>query len=359
MRVKLFTKVFVLFLLLSILPLIIVGARISLVNYMALQELVTQAGLSEQMVYAIFEQTLREAVTYTVYVIIIVVIIAIFFTASIVGPVERLRIATNKLSRGEYSDIPEVKTGDELESLADSFRTMAEKLRSTMEELEQANTQKRVFLDIMCHDLSNYVSIIGGFTTLMAEKETDPDKLRILGIISRNVRKIEEVLEDARRFARLERGTAMKFRERNLRAMFESVRSVFAEEQHRIKLRLPELTAEVDDLMEDVFLNLISNALKYSEHEVVVEGEERNGNVRIMVRDYGEGIPDEHKQLIFERFWRREKEGVRGVGLGLAIVRSIVEMHGGRIWVEDNSPKGSVFIVDIPKKQPKDASERK
>ncbi len=359
MRVKLFTKVFVLFLLLSILPLMIVGARISLVNYMALQELVNQAGLQKELVYAIFDQTLREAVTYTIYVIIIVVIIAIFFTASIVGPVERLKRATKKLSRGEYSEVPEVRTGDELESLADSFRTMAERLRSTMEELEQANTQKRVFLDIMCHDLSNYVSIIGGFSTLLAEKETDPEKLKILGIINRNVRKIEEVLEDARRFARLEKGTAMNFRERNLREMFESVKGVFAEEQHRIKLKLPELHAEVDDLMEDVFLNLISNALKYSEHEVIVEGEERDGRVRIMVRDYGEGIPDEHKQLIFERFWRREKEGVRGVGLGLAIVKSIVEMHGGSIWVEDNSPKGSVFIVDIPKKQDAHADEQK
>ncbi len=355
MRLRMFHKVFILFLLLSILPLTVVGTRITLLNYRTLEHISSEMNTSMDVFMPMFERTLNEGITYSLYVIIIVIIVAIFFTASIVGPVERLRRAALRMSEGDYSGVPEVKTGDELEDLSRAFREMAEKLERTMKELELAHNQRRVFLDIMCHDLSNYLSIIGGFVSLLREEEKREDRREILEVISKNVRRMEEVLENARRLTRLEEGAPLELKERDIREMLILVRELFSRdgEKERIKLELPdeEITAEVDEIVEDVFLNLISNALKYSEGEVVVRAEARSDGVRVSVSDYGPGIPDEHKQTIFERFRRLDRGGVKGTGLGLAIAKSIVELHGGRIWVEDNSPRGSVFIVELPRRR--------
>ncbi|MCZ7402321.1 MAG: sensor histidine kinase [Candidatus Methanoperedens sp.] len=102
-----------------------------------------------------------------------------------------------------------------------------------------------------------------------------------------------------------------------------------------------------------VFANLISNAIKYAPHgkKIVVDGKEVNSSWIIRVMDFGAGIKDADKKLVFERFQREDKTGIKGSGLGLAIARKIVELHNGNIWVEDNPEGGAVFVVEIPKSE--------
>ena len=96
--------------------------------------------------------------------------------------------------------------------------------------------------------------------------------------------------------------------------------------------------------------NLISNALKFtaSGGDVVVSGESSDAELLFAIADTGTGIPDDMQELIFERFWQAGKNEQRGLGLGLYIARSIVEAHGGRIWVESTPGKESVFSFSIP-----------
>ncbi len=109
--------------------------------------------------------------------------------------------------------------------------------------------------------------------------------------------------------------------------------------------------ALVNPLIGDVFSNFLSNAIKYGpkNSEIVAEIKERGLNWRISVIDKGEGIVDKYKKAIFERFTRLEKGAIKGSGLGLAIVKKIVEVHKGKVWVENNPRGGSVFIVEIAK----------
>ena len=106
-------------------------------------------------------------------------------------------------------------------------------------------------------------------------------------------------------------------------------------------------------IIQEVFANLISNAIKYASEgkRVVVEHEDKGDSVRIKVTDFGEGIADPYKAGIFDRFKRKGKKGVKGSGLGLTISKKIVELHRGKIWVEDNRAGGAVFVVEIPKTQ--------
>jgi signal transduction histidine kinase len=104
-------------------------------------------------------------------------------------------------------------------------------------------------------------------------------------------------------------------------------------------------------MIEDVFSNLISNAVKYAPkgRRIIIDCMDTGEFWRIRVIDFGEGISDADKTRIFDRFRRIEKKGVKGSGLGLAIAERIVELHKGRIWVEDNPEGGAVFVVEIPK----------
>ena len=104
-------------------------------------------------------------------------------------------------------------------------------------------------------------------------------------------------------------------------------------------------------MIAEVFDNLLSNAAKYGPEGGLVRVEvlDEGARWKVCVIDAGEGIPDADKEKVFGRFERLRKEGVKGTGLGLAIARRIVELHGGRIWVEDAPGGGACFCVALHK----------
>jgi signal transduction histidine kinase len=112
-----------------------------------------------------------------------------------------------------------------------------------------------------------------------------------------------------------------------------------------------ELPAEASPLVGNVFSNLLSNAVKFSPpgSRVEIGAEEGEGNWEFFVRDNGPGIPEESRGRLFTRFERLGKTGVKGAGLGLAIARRIVDLHGGEIRVDDTPGGGSTFFVKLPR----------
>jgi len=157
-------------------------------------------------------------------------------------------------------------------------------------------------------------------------------------------------------FAKLESGEKIDFKEMDLGVILkDAVKGLVSKANARkIKIKLDakgKFPAIVNPLIGDVFSNLISNAIKYGKEksDVIVEIKQSDSLWRISVANKGEKIPDKYKKAIFERFSRLEKGAVKGSGLGLAIVKKIVELHNGKVWVEDNSGGGSIFIVEIPK----------
>jgi signal transduction histidine kinase len=222
-------------------------------------------------------------------------------------------------------------------------------------DLEEANQFNVLFTDILSHDLRNPIAVIKGCESTLAGGETDDKRTGLHEMMERNIRRVEGMIENASKYTRL-RG--MEEIERQpvdlaglLRETVENLRGAW--EAKGMTIAGPgegEYPAPVNPLMEDVFQNLLSNAISYSpeksriEIEIADAGDQR----RISFRDAGPGIPDENKEKIFARFERLGDGRVKGQGLGLAIVRRIVELHGGKVRVENNPDKGSTFIVDIP-----------
>ncbi len=226
-------------------------------------------------------------------------------------------------------------------------------VRSYAEQLKRSNQLKELFIDIMQHDLLTPLSVIRGVADLLLRENPENEDLKVM---RKSADRLMGMIRNAAKFSRLESGEKLKMKPMDLaevvktavddsRRLFESAGMVV---ENRVSGPLPVMA---DPIIVDVFLNLLSNAAKYAKEgrRVVIEGMDAGDCCTVMVKDFGPGIPDRDKSEIFNRFSRREKGGIKGTGLGLAIAKRIVELHGGRIWVEDNSPHGAVFCVSLPR----------
>jgi signal transduction histidine kinase len=314
------------------------------------------------------------AVIKNVMVALIVVLISadllvtLYITRNLARPLEALTSVVAKIRGGDLSLRAEEDSGvKEIDRLAVTFNDMVEQLDTHSRELEDrvqkrtlelehSNKLKDLFTDIMRHDLLNHVSVIKGLSQLISTDVAEENR-RSIEIMGKSAGKLEKMIQNAAKLAKIESLEKLEFEERDLCEILEDVISDFKpllkERGMRVrfegKSRCP---ARVNSSIEDVFSNLLSNAIKYSPKKtsITLGIREEDESWRIYVKDQGEGIPDEYKKAVFNRFRREDKKGVKGTGLGLTIVKRIVELHKGRVWVEDNPKGGSIFHVVIPKK---------
>lgn len=231
-------------------------------------------------------------------------------------------------------------------------------LRRYAAELEESNKLRQLFNDILSHDLLDPLWAASGQADLLAVHA--PEQCRgPLCSIQAALREAREILGDAHAFLELRDEEEPGLADFDVASLLREIAASFAAEAGRrgvaIDLRLPQtLRAKASPILRQAFANLVSNALKYGPEgsAVTIEAEARPSLVQVAVRNRGERIPEEFRGRIFERFIQGGKRGIEGVGLGLAIVRRIAEIHGGRVWVEDNPGGGSVFFFVFPRRPP-------
>ena len=250
---------------------------------------------------------------------------------------------TSKYIEGIIQDVTEQKI-------------LERRLKDYTAQLEHSNQLKDLFTDIMRHDLLNPLNVIQNMAEIINETDDFSQIHDGLKMINRNATKLQEMIDTAAMLAQIESMEKLNFKRRELGTIMseviENVESIAEEKNQKIENKIKgEHIAYVSLFIEAVFLNLLTNAIKYSPEnsKIIVNINGHNSNWRITVKDSGEGIPDKFKESIFSRFKRRDRKGVKGTGLGLAIVKRILELHEGRVWVEDNPKGGSIFCVDIPK----------
>ncbi len=230
-------------------------------------------------------------------------------------------------------------------------------LKKYAAELERSNKLKDLFADIMRHDILNPLGVVKNVFELIEDDVKSQEVERELSMVHRNIRKIEDLVHSAAHFGQLESIEELDLETGDLgdiiRQVSEDLETVAAEKDMKLIIPKEKYPADVNPFIEDVFSNLISNAIKYGPQntEISVTVEDLGESWMISVADNGVGVPDEHKKDIFERFKRVEKGSVKGSGLGLAIVKKVVELHKGDVWVDDNPDGGSIFTFTVPKKR--------
>ena len=236
-------------------------------------------------------------------------------------------------------------------------RDITERKRSEAE-LSEANRLKDMFTDVLRHDMLNPVNAISLQADLLLRSGLDASQVEVVKRMKRSVANMTEIAANAAQYGRLAAAKTVTLADMDLQRLLAAVLDDFAPMLEERDIRITraaekQAVAPINPLIKNVFANLISNAIKYCPpHSTIEVGvTEEACTWLVSVKDSGDGIPDQSKERVFDRFERLNKEGVKGSGLGLAIAKQIVTLHRGTIWVEDNPGGGSAFFVRLPKSQ--------
>ena len=240
--------------------------------------------------------------------------------------------------------------------------TESKRLQRTVVEYEELDKLKSSLLSIVSHELHTPLATIKGYSTLLLdydERMRHDEKREYLGLIDRATDRLIELVDHLLDMSQLEAG--LLHLQKESFSISGLMNDVVAEAKlrapgHEIVLklpkRLPRLGIDVRRIRQ-VLDNVIDNAIKYSEKStrVVIEARQMGAELQVSVADQGTGIPAEDLGKVFDRMYRVEQRvspDVKGVGLGLAICKGLVEAHGGRIWAESKVGRGSTFYFTLP-----------
>jgi signal transduction histidine kinase len=230
-------------------------------------------------------------------------------------------------------------------------------------ELEIANKHKSEFLANMSHELRTPLNAILGYTELILDNIYGdvPEKIQeVLERLEKNGRHLLGLINDVLDLSKIEAGRlTLSLDEYSMgevvQTVFTSVEALAAEKKLELKVKVPKdlMTGKGDEQrIAQVLLNLLGNAIKFTEEgEVRVEATVSNKTFLVSVSDTGPGLSEADQKKIFEEFHQADGSSTRkkgGTGLGLSISKKIVEMHGGRIWVESTPGEGSTFRFTLP-----------
>src|SRR5262245_55260395 len=239
------------------------------------------------------------------------------------------------------------------------FGEIAQKSR----ELEIASQHKSQFVANMSHELRTPLAAILGYAELMQEGFYEPLGQKSIDALTRirsNGKHLLGLINTVLDIAKIESGQfTLNMAEYDIESVVETVRSATESLAQNKKLALKTEVARKlplgvgdEQRLTQVLLNLVGNAIKFTDGgEVRVTAKAVNCHFRVSVADTGPGIPEQEHKRIFEQFHQIDSSLTKakgGTGLGLAIAKQIVEMHGGRIWVESTPGKGATFHMELP-----------
>ena len=306
-------------------------------------------------------QVLVAAVALASFVLTLVLGHAI--SRSVIDPVRILHDGLNRIAAGDFTQRIEVPNRDELGELAAHVNSTCEELEQLYRSLEEASHHKSQFLANMSHELRTPLNAILGFSELLLDGVygDPPEKMRSAVVrIQRNGKHLLGLINDVLDLSKIEAGQlrlslADYSVEEMVNGVYTSVESLAAEKKLGLRIavppRLPPARGDERRLTQALF-NLVGNAIKFTDAgEVRIEVEAEGDSYKFSVRDTGPGIDEADQAKIFQEFQQVDNSITKvkgGAGLGLAIAKRIVEMHGGRIWIESRLGQGAKFSFMVP-----------
>lgn len=263
------------------------------------------------------------------------------------------------------------------EALEQANLTLEEKVHERTKNLVEANERLREldqvksnFISLVSHELRTPLTAIKGFIVTLYHYDQDisADKRKVyLSVLNEETDRLTRLITELLDISRIESGRIeVQWQELSVPRIVQRVFDTLTIKRGTVGLRMhfspdfPTLVADADKL-EQILVNLVGNALKYAPPDSAVEvhGRSQSDGVVIEVRDQGPGIPFSEQEKIFDKFYRGDNESNRknpGTGLGLPICRALVNLHGGKIWVESDEGQGCRFIFTLPLNRDKAAS---
>jgi len=230
-------------------------------------------------------------------------------------------------------------------------------MSADIQELQQRVKELDTFAHMLAHDLKNPIATIRGFAGLMIEYQLSRDEmLSNADAIVQEANRLEDMVDTILLFSQVKNGQEISTDPLDMHTIVENVymQLVNPITESNAQITLPKFWVPAVGYapwIKHVWMNLISNAIKYGGDPPVIDlgsTEQDNGYTLFWIRDNGNGIPAKHQNTIFEPFERFNEPHVDGHGLGLSIVKAIVEKLGGTITVESRVGEGSTFMFSLP-----------
>lgn len=291
----------------------------------------------------------------------LVLIVSILFSRYISRPILQLESAARDIADGNTGRTLDLDRKDEFGTLAKSLHRMADKLRSDNLELIKMNQKQSQFFADITHEIRNPLHTIAGSLEMLQMGGLDTEKeIKYLQTAERQTQRIDRLFKDLLTLQRYDSDENFIRKkifpiESILAPLIETYEKEAKQKGLKLKEKIGSESVFADpDKIEQVLENLITNAIKFTnegEIQITVEQIDTAETIKIEVSDTGVGISAEHLERLFDRFYRTDKARSRdkgGTGLGLSVVKSILNAHGSEIYVESTPGKGSKFFFYLP-----------
>jgi len=322
-------------------------------------------------VYATLNASILRTILLLAGGFVISALAALFMARGMVRPIRTLQEGAQKIGAGELEQRIDVRTGDELEALAGQFNDMSDELRRSYADLERkveerteqlavANRHKSEFLANMSHELRTPLNAIIGFSEALREKmfgELNAKQEEYLNDIHASGRHLLSLINDILDLSKIEAGRMeLDVSSFSAPGTLEGTMSLVRERAQRKAIALSlEVDPAIGEVRADerkfkqILLNLLSNAIKFTPEggRIAVDAHLNGAGLEIAVSDNGIGIAPKDQASVFEEF-RQVGPRAEGTGLGLALTKRFVELHGGSIRLDSAPGQGTTFTFTLP-----------
>jgi signal transduction histidine kinase len=295
---------------------------------------------------------------------VIAILISLIISKALLSPIQGMTKAAGAMADGDFSRKINVESEDEIGALAMAFNDMAAQIGTMLDELHDSEMLRREFVANVSHELRTPLTSIRTYAETMSESRNIPPETEeeFLRVIINESDRMTKIVQDLLELSSYDSGTsklaAEEFSiEKSIRDVYAAIALEARRRGHVLNLelewRLPKIKGERARI-EQVFMNVITNALKYTPDggTINIFSGTAGDFVWVRIEDTGMGIPKEDLEHVFDRFYRVDKARSResgGTGLGLSIAKEIVERHGGQIEIESTPGEGTVVTVMLPK----------
>ncbi|MCM3588347.1 HAMP domain-containing histidine kinase [Mesobacillus maritimus] len=304
-----------------------------------------------QSVHALIDRLNEHFLLAAIISISLTVIIIFFLSKALTKPLIKMKDATSQISKGNFDVTLAIKGNDELADLSQSIQLLANDLKYLKQERNE-------FLASISHELRTPLTYLKGYTDILLKRKLPiEEQQKYLTIIREESNRLSVLIKDLFELAKIDKNTFMIEKQpiplhEFLTSIERKLAPAFSERNMIFTIQCPtNLFLRADPArLEQIILNLLDNAMKYSEEgsETTIKVSKNKHSVHLAVTDQGKGIPAEDLPYLFNRFYRVDKSRTRslgGTGLGLAIVKELVDQHGGAISVKSELGKGTEFLL--------------
>jgi len=285
--------------------------------------------------------------------ILILSVFSLFFTRTLINPIEVIISATEKLAKGDYNTRIKKEFKDEMQTLAESVNLMAEKI-------QESEKSKNEFISSITHEIRTPLTSIKGWSeTIITGDMNDKEEIETgLGIIIKESERLSVMVEELLEFSKLEAGNLKIFKEKiEVVSMCEDIMSLYKGKFSKknidslIENNKDEVYLKVDsNRIRQVIINILENAYKFSDcnSKIIIKIIDNSEEVIVKITDVGIGISEKNLEKVKTKFFKSDSK-YAGSGLGLSISNEIVKLHNGRLEIKSRLHEGTEVSIILPK----------